>query len=214
MFFAFNSLGYSAKKEYSVKKIITRLLLSMGLCFIVSNAWALPVKYNLLYGLDNYGDVVNGYVMIDEVPSGCISYSILEFSFYNENGRFEGNRGQFNFWNLPPSSNDYISTTDADASFTGNNGSIWTNDATGIWWLDNEGNVLDGLITTYSSLSNYIKFCTASMGYGSDWSFYNGDEGYALLQRQPSQPVPEPSTMILLVSGLLSALFLRKKFMK
>ncbi len=51
---------------------------------------------------------------------------------------------------------------------------------------------------TIFSLSDRIVFCTAYMGYWSDWGFIDDDGGYAILERQYPQPVPEPATMLLL----------------
>jgi len=202
------------------------------------------VRYDVTDTVDNLGNDVWGYALIEEEPFYTtntdnpdqdqewwfsIIYHIDEFMFASTAGNFSGNSGFLNFYGcvncnlektyLPA---QFVSTSDAWARFNGDS-DTWDNVATGIWFYNGDERVDWIDVDTYLVLPEEIGICTYMffspyiedgewyVGWGL-WDFEEGDDADYLTLTRSTQPVPEPATIFLLVSGLIGIGRFRKKF--
>ena len=179
--------------------------------FFAGYASAVPIRYDVVGGVDNYGNDFCGYVDIEEevviISEYQIKYDIVEFKFTSEAGVFIGHSGSLHWSGPEPGT---ISASAGTGAF-GDNGVIWDNDQCGVWFDAGEGLHNFVPIEQYMTLPQDIVISWPWLWPHLEWGPL--DNSFFYLSRS-TQPVPEPATMLLLSSGLLGLAAFRRKLRK
>lgn len=103
--------------------------------FFAGYASAVPIRYDVVGGVDNYGNDFCGYVDIEEevviISEYQIKYDIVEFKFTSEAGVFIGHSCSLYWYGPEPGT---ISAAAGTANFYGDNGVNWSSDQCGVWF--------------------------------------------------------------------------------
>lgn len=205
-----------------MKKI--SVFLMIFLCTIFVSTYAEPIKYNVSGGLDTEGYSLSGYVYLDDQmhgtgePGGSLSYSIGEFQISSNAGSAYGDSGILFFFVYPigqeyPYDQVCVSSgiADFDLDYSGNivgkqNYDAWNNGQNGVVFYD------DGIPLSmredYFVLPEEIRIL--SLPYVS-YNGYWGPNGDTLILSKSAQPVPEPSSILLLGASIVGLAGLRRK---
>jgi len=197
-----------------VRKLSMFLGAIFWVVFFSGYASAVPIRYDVVGGVDNYGNDFSGYVDIEDeviiLAEDGIAYDIAEFKFTSEAGVFIGHSGRLTLLAGPEL--EFISTSVGTASFSdGDTG--WNNNMCGVWFdVPFEQSPLEwpGFvpIEQYMTLPQDIAIYWPNL-WPQEW----GPLGMLYLSRS-AQPVHEPATMLLVSSGLLSLAVFRGKIRK
>jgi hypothetical protein len=204
------------------RSLLAFLLILISMLCVPPYSDATFVRYDLISGSDNLGNPFSGFMFVNDTPIitpyydnqewFSIQYEIGGFKFVSEGGRNIGHEG---FLSLPPGNPDYyVGWGIAVAHFVGDY--YWSNSGNPIWFGDDMDDVINyeiGAQSYYLSLHEYIRIISLGCMETPEQRGPLGD-GPFIWQRHDQEPVPEPATILLLASGLVGLVGMRKRFRK
>lgn len=211
-----------------------RIILYIAVLYVI--AWGSPaystlIKYDVSGGQDILGYNLSGYVNIESDPfistsgeSGYILFKIDNYEFLSCTGRAYGESGSLRFFTYFPGDGGVwapeVSASFGNAVFSPAESVNYVGMLNPTAFVNLDGGVIfEGATLTveeYSILPQEISLHGVfGWPYGSYWGEYWGfSDSEIILTKSTTQPVPEPTTILLMGSGLIVLMGFSKKFKK
>lgn len=193
-----------------MKHLAIAALISLLICSVAN---ASSIKYEITGGVDPYGNDLSGYICIEDTVNvlgeWSLRYDIVDFLFESDTFSHSGNNGSLRM------NGDIIELFAGFgmAILTDDDGTSWNNTGTGVFfihennpprWSDESWNFVE----YYSCLPEYISIeASSSIWWGLGGM---GVSNNIISLNMVPEPVPEPSTILLLLFGLVGFLGKRK----
>ncbi len=177
------------------------------------------IRYDITGGGDTEGYSFTGYVDIDSVwyyngepygnleePGRRLYYNISEYLFATEAGNCYGYTGYLGLEHVSGASTAHFDHSNIENYVGKDNFQYWYNGSTGVWFDQVNNDYRDWV--QYTFLPEIIYICPDLMRSAFDvtgeyWGPATGGIENLIRLTRSFQPVPEPSTLFLIVTGMI-----------